>query len=71
MHTIHPGGLYGACFWLKTIEAFRRGAKRNLSLPVDMFFTQGFEGNVITIIRSRRLIVVRLGFTRDYHCTWD
>ncbi len=63
--------MYGAHFWLKTSEEFRKGEKPNPSLPTDMFFAQGFEGNHVVIIPSRNLVVVRLGLTQKYDGTWD
>jgi len=65
------GGMYGAQFWLKTSQEFRKGEKPNPSLPADMFFAQGFEGNHVVIIPSRNLVLVRLGLTLSYDGTWD
>lgn len=64
-------GMYGAHFWLRTSEEFRRGEEPDPSLPADMFFAQGFEGNHVVMIPSRKLVVVRLGLTLSYDGSWD
>ncbi len=64
-------GMYGTHFWLITSEEFRKGEKPDPSLPTDMFFAQGFEGNHVVIIPSRNLVVIRLGLTVSYDGSWD
>jgi hypothetical protein len=55
--------------WLRIPEAYRcRSAAR--SMPGDAFHAIGHEGQFVTIIPSRELVLVRLGFTR-YPCAWD
>jgi CubicO group peptidase (beta-lactamase class C family) len=59
-------GRYGAHFWL--YDAEERDNARRMSgapIPVDAFFAGGFGGQRITIIPSRRLVIVRLGYTLD------
>jgi hypothetical protein len=34
-------------------------------LPEDMFFADGYEGQNIFVIPSQKLVVVRLGLTRN------
>jgi hypothetical protein len=58
-----PDGQYGAHFWLKIADAYRR-ASPSFALPADAFHAVGHEGQFVTIIPSRRLVVVRLGLTR-------
>jgi CubicO group peptidase (beta-lactamase class C family) len=59
-------GRYGAHFWLYDPEE-RDNARRlsRASIPNDAFFAGGFGGQRITIIPSRRLVIVRLGYTLD------
>jgi hypothetical protein len=58
-----PDRRYGAHFWLKIADAYRR-ASPSFALPADAFHAVGHEGQFVTIIPSRRLVVVRLGLTR-------
>ncbi|HKZ05101.1 MAG TPA: serine hydrolase [Methylomirabilota bacterium] len=55
-----PGGVYGAHFWL----GFDGGAYAPsgvAGIPADAYHAIGHEGQFITVIPSRRLVVVRLG----------
>ncbi len=58
-----PDKEYGAHFWLRIPAEFRSGDDRAI-LPADAFHAVGYEGQFVTIIPSRRLVVVRLGLTR-------
>jgi CubicO group peptidase (beta-lactamase class C family) len=49
-------GEYGAFFWLWTPVKFP-------DVPKDMFFCDGFKGQRIFIIPSKKLVVVRLGYS--------
>jgi CubicO group peptidase (beta-lactamase class C family) len=57
-------GEYGFQWWLNA------GAKGNPAnrlfpgLPVDMYWADGFEGQNVFVIPSKKLVVVRLGLTR-------
>jgi CubicO group peptidase (beta-lactamase class C family) len=64
-----PDQRYGAHFWLRLSQDDRCAGDRR-PLPDDAFHAVGFEGQFITIIPSRELVVVRLGLTR-YPCAWD
>jgi CubicO group peptidase (beta-lactamase class C family) len=59
---------YGAHFWLRFSEGYRCGNEG--PLPADAFHAVGFDGQFITVIPSRELVLVRLGLTR-YPCAWD
>lgn len=57
------GRCYGAHFWLQIPEEYG-SADGNAVLPQDSFHAIGHEGQFLTIIPSRELVVVRLGLTR-------
>ena len=59
---------YGALFWLNTTDADGKRVFSEL-LPSDMFMARGYEKQVIAIIPSRKLVVVRLGATHQDE--WD
>ena len=59
-----PEGRYGAHFWLQLSEEYRE-AKARSPLPPDSFPAVGHEGQLVTIVPSRDLVVVRLGLTRQ------
>jgi CubicO group peptidase (beta-lactamase class C family) len=54
------GGQYGhGLVWLSPSDA-------GLGIPADTFWMKGHDGQSIAIIRSRELVVVRLGLTPEY-----
>ncbi len=58
---------YGAQFWLNS-----EGKDRWLpNCPADIYSTWGHEGQFITIVPSRKTIIVRLGQTFDEEKNWD
>lgn len=62
-----PKGEYGAHFWLNrggTHQATERPYPR---LPADAFFARGYQGQIIAMIPSKKLVVVRLGMTYGDH----
>ncbi len=58
------GGIYGAQFWTNADNP-ETGERRWPSVPDDLFFASGFEGQYVFIIPSRDLVVVRLGSTPE------
>ncbi|UCD85469.1 MAG: serine hydrolase [Deltaproteobacteria bacterium] len=62
-----PEWPYGAQFWLNTGEKERWLA----SLPEDLYSARGHDGQYVTIIPSRKTVVVRLGLTPDHKFSWD
>jgi CubicO group peptidase (beta-lactamase class C family) len=64
-----PDGLYGSHFWFRISRGYRCGSD-NQPLPADAFHAVGYEGQFVTIVPSRELVLVRLGLTR-YPCAWD
>ena len=61
---------YGAGFWLQIPREFRGAEKPNVRVPRDAYHAVGYNGQLISIIPSRKLVVVRLGLTRTYGA-WD
>jgi CubicO group peptidase (beta-lactamase class C family) len=57
-----PDQAYGAHFWLRIPKEYRCGSDGR-PLPADAFHAIGYEGQFITIIPSRELVLVR----RDNH----
>ncbi len=60
-----PGGRYGAQWWLNAGPDEDPEARPWPSLPRDTYRASGFEGQYLTVIPSRELVVVRLGYTPD------
>lgn len=60
-----PKGKYGAQFWL---NAGSKGSPKDRmfpSLPKDMAYLGGFNFQIVAIIPSRDVVIVRLGATHD------
>ena len=55
------GKVYGAHFWLETPSEYRGPPA---ALPSDAFHAVGHEGQFITIVPSRGVVIVRMGRTR-------
>ena len=55
---------FGAHLWLKIPPPFDDRSKALPRLPADAFHAVGYEGQFVTVIPSRRLVVVRLGLSR-------
>ncbi|MFT4023766.1 MAG: serine hydrolase [Flavihumibacter sp.] len=53
---VAPMGEYGYQFWLNA-------GRRFPELPADMFYADGYEGQFVVVIPSRKLVLVRLGQT--------
>ena len=52
-------GFYGAHFWMD-----RHGQKWP-DLPKDLYYMSGFQGQSVTIIPSKKLVIVRLGQSKN------
>jgi len=66
--TVTPGsprGMYGALFWLNAGEDGEGANRRFPSLPADLYMAEGYTSQIIVIIPSHRLVIVRLGRTTD------
>jgi CubicO group peptidase (beta-lactamase class C family) len=57
-----PGGVYGAHFWLR-LGRGTYAPSGDVGLPADAYHAVGHEGQIMTIVPSRRLVVVRLGLS--------
>jgi hypothetical protein len=58
-----PAAEYGAGFYLNRDPADAARARAYPKLPTDFYYANGHEGQMIGIIPSRKLVVVRLGMT--------
>jgi CubicO group peptidase (beta-lactamase class C family) len=58
-----PHQQYGAHFWLKIPMEFTSGVYSD-RLPDDAFHAVGHEGQFVTVVPSRDLVIVRLGLSR-------
>jgi CubicO group peptidase (beta-lactamase class C family) len=56
-----PGGEYGAHWWLKLNPEIGGTHPAAGAIAKDAFFAIGHEGQTLTVIPSRRLVIVRLG----------
>jgi CubicO group peptidase (beta-lactamase class C family) len=62
-----PERRYGAHFWLEIADEYGGPGGR---LPADAFHAAGHEGQFVTIVPSREIVIVRLGRTRRPHA-WN
>ena len=65
-----PDGKYGAHWWLKLSPDQGGQTPAAAKIPADAFHALGHEGQCLTVIPSRRLVVVRLGLSIDIKA-WD
>ncbi len=65
-----PDGRYGAHWWLKLSRELGGATAAAARLPADAFHALGHEGQCLTVIPSRDLVVVRLGLSIDI-TAWD
>lgn len=68
--TTLSGGQYGALLWRRIPDFLRPTYSRDLPLPEDSFFMLGNDGQIVAVIPSRDLVVVRLGLSR-HRRAWD
>ena len=57
-------GDYGFQFWLNAGEKGKPQNRTYPNAPTDLFYADGFEGQRIYIIPSKKLVIVRLGLTK-------
>jgi CubicO group peptidase (beta-lactamase class C family) len=65
-----PNGRYGAHWWLKLSKELGGETASAKKIPADAFHALGHEGQCLTVILSRGLVVVRLGLSIDI-TAWD
>jgi hypothetical protein len=65
-----PNGRYGAHWWLKLSKELGGETPAARELPSDAFHALGHEGQCLTVVPSRGLVVVRLGLSIDI-TAWD
>lgn len=59
-----PQGQYGAQWWLNAGAKDNPSNRAYPSLPTDTFLADGFEGQSVFVIPSKKLVVVRLGLSQ-------
>ena len=65
-----PDGQYGAQIWLNAGDRAEPQKRPWPSAPRGTFAFQGFEGQPVFAVPSRRLVVVRLGLSQS-GSTWN
>lgn len=60
-----PKGEYGAHFWLNAGEKGNPKNRTYPSLPTDLYYLSGFNGQVVAVIPSRDIVIVRMGVAHD------
>jgi CubicO group peptidase (beta-lactamase class C family) len=58
-----PKGQYGALFWLNAGSAGDPADRRWPEIPADAYSAEGFQGQRVVILPSRKLVLVRFGAT--------
>ena len=58
-------GQYGAFFWLNHGADADPSKRPYPGLPADMYFCSGYQGQMILVVPSKKVVVVRLGMTYD------
>lgn len=65
--TAAEAGQYGFQWWLNAGAPGDSLSRLYPEHPADMYFADGYEGQNIFVIPSKKLVVVRLGLTRNRH----
>lgn len=66
--TVEP--TYGAGWWLEGAPGPGAGPSLLGGAPADAFHARGLDGQVLMVVPSRKLIIVRLGYTPDMGIGW-
>jgi CubicO group peptidase (beta-lactamase class C family) len=67
--TQSPDNEFGAHLWLRVPEPYYRAAGMRPTLPSDAFHIVGHHAQFVSVVPSRKLVVVRLGLSAPW--TWD
>ncbi|MEN8512365.1 serine hydrolase [Burkholderia sp. RS02] len=59
-----PRQEFGAHLWVKVPEPFNERDPHASAMPADAFHAVGHEGQFVSVVPSRQLVVVRLGLSR-------
>ncbi|MGK7917656.1 MAG: serine hydrolase domain-containing protein [Prochloraceae cyanobacterium] len=59
-----PDQIYGAHFWRRISSESGKSLPPEGLLPSDTFHASGFQGQFVTIITSKKLVIVRLGVSQ-------
>lgn len=65
-----PKGEYGAHIWLNRGEDGNPENRLYPKLPTDLYYFGGFNSQIVAVIPSRNVVIVRLGVTHDDKA-WD
>ncbi len=68
--TRQSDGYYAAHFWRRVPEFLRPDYSRDRRLPDDRYYMLGHDGQMIALVPSRELVVLRLGLSRRRDA-WD
>lgn len=61
-----PNGIYGAHWWLK-LPDYSNDNQNSSDVPGDAYFALGHDGQSLSVIPSKDLVIVRLGLTRSHN----
>ncbi|RQV22198.1 class C beta-lactamase-related serine hydrolase [Burkholderia cenocepacia] len=61
---------FGAQLWVKVPEPFNDRDPHARAMPVDAFHAVGHEGQFVSVVPSRELVIVRLGLSRP-EAAWN
>jgi hypothetical protein len=61
---------FGAHLWVRVPEPFNNRSVSPPRLPADAFHLAGHEGQLLSVVPSRKLVVLRMGLTRK-PAAWD
>ncbi|MEO8761479.1 MAG: serine hydrolase [Bacteroidia bacterium] len=64
-------GDYGFQFWLNAGEKNNPTNKEYPSAPNDLYYMDGYEGQRVFIIPSKKMVIVRLGLTQHHNFEQD